>query len=85
MADEKMERVRRVRKVHGKGGAAGGSIYGLGIIGALVYYIGHATTFGVGVVGVVKAIFLASFLDIPHYSTDKNLRLLAIRFFFQPG
>ncbi len=31
-------------------------VYGLGFIGALVYYIGHATTFGMGVVGVLKAI-----------------------------
>ena len=61
MANEKIEKVRKVRRVHG-GGAAGGGIYGLGIIGALVYYIGHATTFGIGVVGVVKAILWPAFL-----------------------
>jgi len=31
-------------------------IYGLGLIGALVYYIQHATTFSNGVLGVLKAI-----------------------------
>jgi len=31
-------------------------IYGLGVIGALVYYIQHATSFGNGVLGVLKAI-----------------------------
>lgn len=31
-------------------------VYGFGFIGALVYYIGHATTFGMGVLGVLKAI-----------------------------
>jgi len=31
-------------------------VYGFGLIGALVYYIQHATTFGMGVLGVLKAI-----------------------------
>jgi hypothetical protein len=61
MANEKKEKVRKVKCGRG-GGAAGGGIYGLGIIGAAVYYIGHATTFGVGVVGVFKAIFWPAFL-----------------------
>lgn len=34
----------------------GGVIYGLGIFGALVYYIQQATSFGMGVAGVLKAI-----------------------------
>jgi len=29
--------------------------YGLGFVGALVYYIQHATTFWMGVLGVLKA------------------------------
>ena len=33
------------------------SIYGLGIFGALIYFIQHATSFGMGLLGVVKAIF----------------------------
>jgi hypothetical protein len=28
----------------------------LGLIGALVYYLGHATTFVIGVVGFLKAL-----------------------------
>ncbi len=32
------------------------AVYGLGFIGALVYYIQHATTFLIGLVGVGKAI-----------------------------
>ncbi len=31
-------------------------VYGFGLIGALVYYIQHATTFGMGLLGVLKAI-----------------------------
>jgi len=37
-----------------KGG--GGVVYGLGFIGALVYYIQHATSFGNGCFGVLKAL-----------------------------
>jgi hypothetical protein len=40
-----------------KTGAGGGNaVYGLGLIGALVYYIGHADGFWLGVLGVLKAI-----------------------------
>ena len=33
------------------------AIYGLAVIGALVYYIQHAATFSAGVLGVIKAVF----------------------------
>jgi hypothetical protein len=42
------------------GGA--GALYGLGFIGAVIFYIQHATTFWVGVVGVLKAIVWPAFL-----------------------
>ncbi len=35
---------------------AGGAVYGLGMIGAAVYYIQHAATFWIGVLGILKAI-----------------------------
>ncbi len=35
---------------------SGGAIYGLAFIGAAVYFIQHATTFWVGVVGFIKAL-----------------------------
>ena len=34
----------------------GGAVYGLGFIGAAVYFIGHATTFWIGVLGFLKAL-----------------------------
>jgi hypothetical protein len=37
--------------------AGSGALYGLGVIGALVYYLQHAATFIAGVIGVVKAVF----------------------------
>ncbi|MFA5098926.1 MAG: hypothetical protein WC461_01755 [Candidatus Paceibacterota bacterium] len=44
------------------GGGASGAIYGLGLIGALVYFIQHADTFWMGVLGVLKAIVWPAFL-----------------------
>lgn len=35
----------------------GGAIYGLGIIGTAVYYIQHASSFWIGVIGIIKAVF----------------------------
>ena len=32
------------------------TIYTLGVIGAAIYYIQHATTFWIGVLGIVKAL-----------------------------
>ncbi len=43
-------------------GGKSGAIYGLGLIGAAIYYIQHATTFWMGVVGVLKAIVWPAFL-----------------------
>lgn len=31
-------------------------MYGLGLVGAAVYYIQHASTFWMGVMGIVKAV-----------------------------
>jgi hypothetical protein len=42
--------------------AASAPVYGMGFIGALVYYILHAATFWAGVLGVFKAIFWPAML-----------------------
>ncbi len=42
--------------------SAAGGIYGLGFLGALVYYLQHASDLGDGVVGVLKALFWPAFL-----------------------
>lgn len=39
----------------------GGGIYGLGFIGALVYYLSTATSFWMGVLGILKAIVWPAF------------------------
>lgn len=38
------------------------SIYGLGTVGALFYYIGNASSFGMGIWGVIKAFLWPAFL-----------------------
>ena len=40
-----------------KGNASSGAIYGLGMLGAAVYYVQHATTFAMGLIGLLKAVF----------------------------
>lgn len=45
-----------------KNGYAGGGVYGLGFIGALVYFIQQSAGFWAGVLGVIKAIVWPAFL-----------------------
>jgi len=42
--------------------AASAPVYGLGVIGALIYYIGHATTLWLGVLGFFKAVLWPAML-----------------------
>lgn len=52
-----------------QGTAPSGAVYGLGLIGAAVYYIVHATCFWAGVLGVLKAIVWPAFFV---YETFKH-------------
>jgi hypothetical protein len=55
------------------GTAAGaGAVYGLGFLGAVIYYIQTATSFWMGLIGCVKAVFWPGFLV---YGLMKFLRL----------
>ena len=38
------------------------AVYGMGFLGAVIYFIQHATTFWMGVLGFFKAIFWPAFL-----------------------
>lgn len=42
--------------------ASGGAVYGLGFIGAAIYFISQATTFWLGVLGFLKALVWPAFL-----------------------
>jgi hypothetical protein len=41
---------------------ASSAVYGLGLIGAAIYFISHAATFWLGVVGFLKAVVWPAFL-----------------------
>lgn len=45
-----------------KAGNQGSVLYGMGFIGALVYFISHAMSFWAGVLGIIKAIFWPAFV-----------------------
>ncbi len=49
------ERIKNNDKAMKNQGIAG-SVYGLGFIGALVYYLQHAHSFWIGVLGILKAL-----------------------------
>jgi hypothetical protein len=57
MTEEIPEEVqgKKTCKNLGKGGSPGAA-YGLGLVGALVFFLQHATSFGDGLLGVLKAI-----------------------------
>lgn len=52
---------KRCKDVHYRG-SAGDAVYGLGIIGAAIFFIGQATTFWMGVLGLLKALVWPVFL-----------------------
>lgn len=49
------------RNTHYKS-SAGDAVYGLGLIGAAIFFIGQATTFWMGVLGLLKAVVWPVFL-----------------------
>lgn len=62
MADD--DRYDRKYSKRWKGGGNGGIgfAYFLALIGAAVYYIQHAASFGAGVIGILKALVWPAFL-----------------------
>jgi hypothetical protein len=52
--------------------APAGAIYGMGLIGAAVYFISTATSFWIGVLGFLKAIVWPAFLV---YEAFKHLAM----------
>lgn len=52
--------------------APSGAVYGLGFIGAAIYFISHATSFWMGVLGFLKAMVWPVFLV---YEAFKHLAM----------
>ena len=42
--------------------APASAVYGVGLVGAAIYYISTATSFGIGVLGFLKALVWPAFL-----------------------
>ena len=55
LGEEKQTKCCKLMKCGGKC-SAGSAVYCFGFIGALVYFLQHADTFWMGVLGVLKAI-----------------------------
>lgn len=53
---------REWKGMRGGGGGGGGAVYGLGFIGALIYFWGEAIGFGAFVTGFLKALAWPAFL-----------------------
>lgn len=49
-------------KIRTRGGAVSDGLYGLGFIGALIYYLQHATSLLTGIIGLFKALVWPAFL-----------------------
>lgn len=49
-------------KYHCCHGGGTGAIYGLGVLGAAIYFFQQATTFSMGVLGLLKALVWPAFL-----------------------
>ncbi len=55
-----MEKKVVINKVYNKGSS--GAVYGLGFVGAAIYYVSNSTTFWMGVLGILKALVWPAFL-----------------------
>ncbi len=55
MANEKSSVVYAKKVINNSGGSE--AIYGLGVIGALIYFLQQASTLWEGVIGIIKAVF----------------------------
>jgi len=60
--DTDMKPAPEPRRIERVGSGSSGAVYGLGMIGAWVYYIGQAGSFGAGVLGFLKGIVWPAFL-----------------------
>lgn len=61
MKDKEIKQGEKNHKKMASGGTPGG-VYGMGFIGAAIFYVQHAHTFWIGLLGIVKALFWPAFL-----------------------
>ena len=63
-----MEEEKKCKESQNNCNAPAGAVYGLGLIGAAVYYISAATCFWGGVIGFLKALVWPAFLVFEAFS-----------------
>jgi hypothetical protein len=56
MDDEKIYDCKRRHHYHHATSSSNGAVYGLGFIGAAIFFVIKATTFWMGVIGILKAL-----------------------------
>jgi hypothetical protein len=61
MATEGVQKEHAAKKVNYRGSASD-AVYGFGLLGAWYYYLSTATSFGMGLLGIVKGIFWPAML-----------------------
>ncbi len=62
MAKDKEIKKEKQQRSYTQIGSSSGAIYGLGVLGVAWYYLQHAASFWIGVIGVIKAIFWPALL-----------------------
>lgn len=62
MAKETLQEKKKWHHHVRDNGGHGAAVYGLGLIGALIYYLQHATTFASVLFGIIKAILWPAFI-----------------------
>lgn len=60
-AEKEVKIIKNINRCCG-GGGMGGAVYGLGFVGAAIYFIQHSVTFTDGVIGILKALVWPAFL-----------------------
>lgn len=71
MPDREIHHETHIHKCrHGHRG--GGALYGMGVLGAAVYYVKLSTTFWMGALGLLKAFFWPAMIV---YKVFQNLQL----------
>lgn len=53
---------KQVKVINKHVGGGGGAVYGLGVIGALFYFLQHSATASETIIGIIKAFFWPAFI-----------------------
>ena len=69
-SESNTQETRKSKKIYKAGSSE--AVYGLGLLGAWFYYLTHAVTFWMGLLGIFKGVFWPAMLV---YEVMKNLNM----------